>query len=259
MTPKLDRRQALATFGTVSLGALLAACGDDEPGSPTSTGVATEDGGTTTVEPRSKPSAATAKLFEDAPSCSLTPEETEGPYYFDADSIRGDIREDREGTKLRLAVRVRDAAGSEAIANAVVDFWHCDALGVYSGFEAASTGGAPGGGGGPTDDKTYLRGAQVTNSDGIVEFVTVYPGWYRGRTVHIHAKVHLDKKTVLTSQLYFDEKVTASVYKRRPYSQHSGRDTLNENDGIFDEQLLLKLTRDGDGWRGVMSFDVENT
>jgi protocatechuate 3,4-dioxygenase beta subunit len=130
---------------------------------------------------------------------------------------------------------------------------------VYSGFESASTGAAPGGGGGPTDDKTYLRGAQVTNSDGIVEFVTVYPGWYRGRTIHIHSKVHLDKKTVLTSQLYFDEKVTASVHKRRPYSQHSGRDTLNENDGTFDEQLLLKLTRDGDGWLGVMSFDVENT
>jgi protocatechuate 3,4-dioxygenase beta subunit len=141
----------------------------------------------------------------------------------------------------------------------VVDVWHCDALGSYSGFESASTGGAPGGpggGSGPTDDKTYLRGAQVTNSDGIVEFVTVYPGWYRGRTTHIHAKVHLDKQTVLTSQLYFDEKVTASVYERSPYSERSGRDTFNENDGIFDERLLLKLTR-GDGWLGVMSFDVE--
>jgi protocatechuate 3,4-dioxygenase beta subunit len=257
MTTKFDRRQALATFGTVSLGALLAACGDDESGTSTSTGVATEEGGTTAVEPQSKPSAATAKLFDDAPSCSVTPEETEGPYYFDADSIRGDIREDREGAKLRLAVRVRDAAACEPIANAVVDVWHCDALGSYSGFESGSTGGAPGGGSGPTDDKTYLRGAQATNSDGIAEFVTVYPGWYRGRTTHIHAKVHLDKQTVLTSQLYFDEKVTASVYKRIPYSERSGRDTFNETDGIFDERLLLKLTRDGDGWLGVMSFDVE--
>ena len=88
--------------------------------------------------------------------------------------------------------------------------WHCDAEGLYSGFESASMGGP--GGSGPTDDDTFLRGVQVTNAKGIVEFLTVYPGWYGGRSVHIHAKVHVDSATALTTQMYFDEDVTDAVY-----------------------------------------------
>jgi protocatechuate 3,4-dioxygenase beta subunit len=265
MTTKIDRRQALAVFGTVSLGGLLAACGGDGEGTSE---VTTTDGATSTVQSRTKGSAATAELFDESASCALTPEETEGPYYFDVDSIRSDVREDRKGTPLRLAIRVRDAKSCEPLENAVVDIWHCDALGIYSGFESASTGaggggsgssGAPGSAGsGPTDDETYLRGAQVTNAGGIVEFKTIYPGWYRGRTVHIHAKVHLDKRTVLTTQLFFDEKVTETVSERRPYSEQSGRDTFNDTDGIFDQKLLLTLSERGAGYLGVMTFDVES-
>jgi protocatechuate 3,4-dioxygenase beta subunit len=157
-------------------------------------------------------------------------------------------------TAARLAIRVRDADSCEPLKNAVVDLWHCDALGSYSGFEAASGGGP---GGGRTDDEKYLRGAQVTNSDGIVEFVTVYPAWYQGRTVHIHGKVHVDNQTALTTQFFFDDTVSERVYKGSPYSQHSGRDVLNDNDGIFDQSLLLDLSRDGDGYLGVMSLDVK--
>jgi protocatechuate 3,4-dioxygenase beta subunit len=126
---------------------------------------------------------------------------------------------------------------------------------VYSGFEAASTGGGPGGG--RTDDERYLRGAQVTNPDGIAEFVTVYPGAYRGRTVHIHAKVHVDNQTALTTQFYFDEDVTDRVYARAPYAEGSSHDTRNADDGIFDERLLLDLSRDGDGYVGAISLDVQ--
>jgi protocatechuate 3,4-dioxygenase beta subunit len=95
-------------------------------------------------------------------------------------------------------VRDRDA-GCEPIRNAVVYVWHCDAEGSYS-----ATG------------QTYLRGAQVTNADGIAEFTTIYPGWHAGRTVHVHAKVHLDRETVLTTQFYFADDVTARVFGRRP-------------------------------------------
>jgi protocatechuate 3,4-dioxygenase beta subunit len=257
MTKKMDRRQALAVLGSVSLGSVLAACGGG--GNDTSQ-VTTTDGATTTVQSKTETSAATAELFDKSASCSLTPQETEGPYYFDVDSIRSDIREDREGTLLRLALRVRDAKSCEPLENAVVDIWHCDALGIYSGYESASTGGAAGGPGGgasgPTDDE--IRGAQVTNADGIVEFKTVYPGWYRGRTVHIHAKVHLDKATVLTTQLFFDEKVTERVNARKPYSGDSGRDTFNDTDNIFDERLLLTLSKRGSGYLGVMTFDVQS-
>jgi protocatechuate 3,4-dioxygenase beta subunit len=126
----------------------------------------------------------------------------------------------------------------------VVDIWHCDAVGSYSGFE---------------EEGTFLRGTQVTDAVGVVEFTTVYPGWYRGRTVHIHAKVHLDKRTALTTQLYFDEQVTAAVYEREPYSADTGRDTFNDSDGIFDERTVLSLSREGSGYRGVISLDVERT
>ena len=248
MTYRVDRRQALATFGAVSLSGLLAACGDDGDGSNAGT---TTDGTTSTIEPKTSTPTSLSKLFDDAASCSVTPEETEGPYYFDVDSIRRDIREDREGVLLRLALRVRDARSCEPIENAVVDIWHCDALGSYSGFES----GGPGGG--RTGGETYLRGAQATNADGIVEFRTVYPGWYGGRTVHIHAKVHLDKQTVLTSQLFFDEQVNEAVYKRAPYSQRTGRETFNDTDGIFNEALLVSARKQDDGYLALMTFDVQ--
>ena len=259
MNRSFNRRGALAAFGSVSLGALIAACGGGSDGDSTTdvstTDVSTTDGGTTTVEPKTRTGASTAELFDDSSSCTLTVEETEGPYYFDADAIRSDIREDREGTTLRLVLRIRDAESCQPIPNAVVDVWHCDASGVYSGFEAASTG-APAGGSGPTDEERYLRGAQVTDRDGIVEFITIYPGWYTGRTVHIHAKVHTDTTTMLTTQLYFDEDVTATVYEQEPYTSDSGRDTFNDSDGIFDDVLLLSLSQEGDGYLGTQSFDV---
>jgi protocatechuate 3,4-dioxygenase beta subunit len=146
---------------------------------------------------------------------------------------------------LRLALRVRDAGSCEPIDNAVVDIWHCDALGSYSGVDS--------------DRRTYLRGAQVTNGDGIVELKTIYPGWYPGRTTHIHAKVHLDRRTVLTTQLFFDDAFTRTVYEQRPYSDDPGRDTFNADDGIFDDRLVLTLARVQGGVRGVMTFDVQRT
>lgn len=260
LSHRFDRRRALVALGTVSLGGLLAACGGDED---TTGSVTTTEGETSTVAPKTTPSSSTAELFDDAATCRVTPELTEGPYYFDVDSIRSDITEDREGTALRLALRVRDAESCEPIENAVVDIWHCDASGLYSGYESASqgSGGAPpgGGGSGRSDDKTYLRGAQVTNSEGTVEFKTVYPGWYRGRTVHIHAKVHVDSKTVLTSQLFTNREFDEKVYAAKPYSEDTGRDTFNDTDSIFEEGLELTLSDDGDGVLGVMTFDVEKS
>jgi protocatechuate 3,4-dioxygenase beta subunit len=112
----------------------------------------------------------------------LTRELTEGPYYFDVDSIRSDIREDRPGTTLRLGILVQDSETCAPIPDAVLDVWHCDAEGSYSRVRVGvpsvrrAAGGGPGGNSGPTDDETYLRGAHVTNAEGVVEFVTIYPG-----------------------------------------------------------------------------------
>ena len=163
---------------------------------------------------------------------------TEGPFYFDADKIRSDIRDGREGTTLRLALRVRDSS-CEPLANAVVDLWHCDAGGSYS-----------------EQGDPFLRGAQVTNQDGIAEFTTIYPGWYQGRTVHIHAKVHLDSSTALTTQLFFDDAVTDRVFAAGAYGSRGERDVRNDSDGIFDQALVLDLSEASDGYLGTISFDV---
>jgi protocatechuate 3,4-dioxygenase beta subunit len=219
----ISRRQALAGLGSISVGALIAACSDDDDSSARET-----------TRSETQPSR-----FDDAAACRQTAEETEGPFYFDVDKIRSDIREDREGVTLRLGVRVRDAAECKPVANAVVDVWHCDAEGSYS---------EPG--------ESYCRGAQVSNRDGIVEFTTVYPGWYPGRTVHIHGKVHLDKRTVLTTQFYFDDKVSASVFVDDPYPGESNRDGFNDSDGLYSKDLELTLSKERDGYRGLITLDV---
>jgi protocatechuate 3,4-dioxygenase beta subunit len=238
----LSRRDALTALGTVSLGALLAACSRD--GSPAT--VTTAAGTTATVQPST--SGSSGDLFDGAATCTLTLEQTEGPFYFDVDSIRSDIREDREGTPLALALRAEDTEGCVPIPDAVVEIWHCDAAGAYSGFESGTMGA------GRTDDETYLRGAQVTDAEGVVRFTSIYPGWYPGRTAHIHVKVHVTGASTLTSQLYFDDTVSDDVYAAAPYP--SGRDTTNATDGIFDASTVLTLRTQDEGYLGVMTIGV---
>ncbi len=217
----------MTALGSVSLATLLAACTRDEVATSSST-------------------------FDGAATCTLALEQTEGPFYFDVDQVRSDIREDREGTTLRLAMRVQEAAACTPIADSIVEIWHCDAAGLYSGFESASQG--AGGGVSPSDTETYLRGAQVTNAEGLVEFTTIYPGWYPGRTPHVHFKVHVDNASSLTSQLYFDDALSDAVYEDPPYEP--GRDASNDDDGIFDPSLVMTLSADGDGYRGLMTVGV---
>ena len=246
MANSISRRRALTTIGgAVGLGTLLAACsGDDDRTDASTPNSETSATTTPTTDVPTTASATTNELFDEAASCTLTAEQTEGPFYVDVDSIRSDIREDREGSPLRLAVRVLDAACAP-VSNAVVDIWHCDAQGDYSAFEQ-------GGGAGTT----FLRGAQVTNNEGAVEFTTVYPGAYQGRTVHIHAKVHLDNTTALTTQLYFDDDFTDAVFARAGYPAAGQSRMTNADDTIFDASLLLTLSQDGDGTLAVMTCNV---
>jgi protocatechuate 3,4-dioxygenase beta subunit len=234
---RVSRRQALAGFGSVSLAALLAACSDDDgsAGDATSARTATQES-----DPAPSSAGDLASRFDDAAHCRRTAEETAGPFYFEVDRVRSDIREGHDGAPLRLGVRVRDLAqGCDPIPNAVVDVWHCDATGSYS---------EPG--------ETYLRGLQVTNSDGIAEFTTIYPGWYPGRTVHIHAKVHLDKRTVLTTQFYFDDDFTDRVFSLEPYASDTGRDAFNDSDPLYERDLELSLSKEGDAYLGLITLDV---
>lgn len=236
----ISRRQALAALGTVGASALIGGCGADESGNGAAQ-VTTQEGARTTVPART-PSAELAALFDESPACRVTPEQTEGPFYFDVDRIRSDIREDRAGTPLEVALRVRDAR-CEPVADAIVELWQADAGGVYSGFESG-------------EGDTFLRGAQVTNEDGVVRFQTIYPGWYPGRSPHIHARVIVDNERALTTQLYFDDRASATVFERDEYSGRSGEPTTNDADFIFVADLEMALRERDQGYLGLLTLDL---
>ena len=139
------------------------------------------------VEATDSASAGPTAVASGLVSCVLAPEQTEGPYYLPGDRLRKNITEGKPGVPLTLKLSVVDVQTCKPIKGAAVDIWHCDALGTY----AAQT------------NATFLRGIQKTDAKGMATFVTVYPGWYQGRTVHIHVKVALGGNVVHTGQLYF--------------------------------------------------------
>ena len=197
---------------------------------------------------------------EPALSCVASPEQTEGPYFVDERLNRSDIRADpadgsaRDGVPLTLRLVISSVAGGRcaALAGATVDLWHCDAAGVYSdardpGFN--------------TVGKKFLRGYQVTDADGGVRFTTVYPGWYAGRTVHMHFKVRgpagARRGYDFTSQLDFDDALTDRVYARSPYARRGRRTVRNGGDGIFRDggnRMILPVVESDAGC--AASFNV---
>jgi protocatechuate 3,4-dioxygenase beta subunit len=196
------------------------------------------------------------------PACVVRPEQTEGPYFIDERLNRSDIRSEpsessvKPGLPLRLAFHVSRIEGASCIpfSGAIVDVWHCDALGVYSDVRDTNVGFDTGG-------KKFLRGYQVTNTNGIAEFLTIYPGWYEGRAVHIHFKIRSDsssrRRLEFNSQLYFDESVTDQVHKQPPYNGKGYRTTTNDKDFIFRQggkQLIPRLTKDAQGYAG--NFEI---
>jgi protocatechuate 3,4-dioxygenase beta subunit len=252
----LSRRQALGLLAGLGAGAVAVACG----GGSSSKGVSS-NASTTTSAGTSGTTAATGTA-----ACVLTPEVTEGPYYLDLDQVRSDITEGKDGTPLDLEIAVVDATGCTPIKDAAVDMWHCDAEGVYSGFSQASAGdpggGGPGGSQSPTDNLTFLRGTQVTDANGLGKFRTIYPGWYRGRAVHIHMKVHVGESVVHTGQLFFDDVLTDQVYQRAPYSSHGTRDVRNAADNIYRSagaaSAVLAMTPSDDGYTGQITVGVRS-
>lgn len=194
------------------------------------------------------------------PACIVTPEQTEGPYFVDEKLNRSDIRSDpsngtvRAGVPLELRLRVVQVSGNSCtpLPGAIVDIWHCDAQGVYSDVQDRSL---------DIRSQQFLRGYQVTDEQGIAQFTAIYPGWYPGRTVHIHFKVRTnsvaDQGYEFTSQLYFDDATTDRVHAQAPYSTRGQRSQKNTEDGIFQqggEQLLLALKPSGQGYTGT--FDI---
>jgi protocatechuate 3,4-dioxygenase beta subunit len=192
---------------------------------------------------------AAAAAEQTSASCTLSRELTEGPYWIDTDLTRRDITEGRPGVPLRLVLTVQDASTCRALPGADVEIWHADAAGEYSGFD---------GGGGAQTATRYLRGHQKAGAKGRVVFDTIYPGWYRGRTPHIHLKVHVAGDEVHTGQLFFRDSVSAAVYATRHYRSRGEAETSNAEDTIYEaaSRLALRRRRAG-GYLGRMALNVE--
>jgi protocatechuate 3,4-dioxygenase beta subunit len=163
----------------------------------------------------------------------LTPAQTEGPFFTATGLMRSDIREGKPGASLGLNLRVVEAGSCAPLASALVEVWHADAAGAYSAFDVAAGNSANAAG------QTFLRGYQRTDAEGRVEFLTIYPGWYPGRTPHIHVMVLTEARRLLTTQLYFPEAVTDAVYALPPYAARGPRSTTNATDGIGGVAALL--------------------
>jgi protocatechuate 3,4-dioxygenase beta subunit len=191
--------------------------------------------------------AGPAAVASGAVSCVLTPEQTEGPYYIPGELVRRNITEGRPGTLLTLRTVVVDASTCRPIKNAAVDVWHADAGGVYSGFGAGA------------GNRTFMRGIQRTSAKGLAQFRSVYPGWYPGRTVHIHVKVHIRGNVVHTGQLYFPDGVTDIAYRNAPYASRPNRPTRNVDDAIYrngGRKSLLKVRRTAGGYVAAITMGV---
>jgi len=183
-------------------------------------------------------------------ACLLTPQATEGPFYFDPKLERSDIRGGKPGVPVRLVVGVQ-GIDCRPLKGARVDVWHCDAEGTYSGYDSGQQKDAKG--------ETFLRGHQPTNDAGEAAFSTIYPGWYPGRTPHIHLKVILASNEVLTSQLYFPDELSDRIYRSAPYLK-AGTRMNNGNDGIARGQGasgLASVSPEGSGYLAKLTVGVD--
>src|SRR5262245_11988748 len=224
--PRLTRRRSLLGFGGLVAGGLAVA-------------------GWEALAP---PGGGPAGVASGAVSCVLAPEQTEGPFYIPNERVRRDITEGKPGAPLALSLSVVDASSCRPVRNASVDIWHADASGAYSGFGAGS------------GNRTFLRGVQRTDARGVARFTTIYPGWYPGRAVHIHVKVHVAGDVVHTGQLYFSDALTDAVFKRSPYSRRGARQVRNPDDAIYrngGKRSTLAVRQSGSRYLGSITMGVQ--
>lgn len=220
--PLVGRRDLMTGLGMAALAPLLA-CGRNPQGAAT---------------------AAPGQLIAGR-ACPLIPRQTEGPFYFDPRLVRRDIREGRPGARLGLRLQVVGAGDCAPLLRSRVDIWHCDAAGVYSGYESERSAG-----------ETWLRGTQFADARGIVSFETLFPGWYPGRATHIHCRVSTPAGREVTSQIYFPDEASDRIYAQGSYRSRGGQRLLNGDDGLFrqagESAPIAQLARSAAGLEGAV-------
>ena len=235
--------------------------------------------------------------FSRAAECLLTSTQIDGPYHIQDAEDRRDVRSGKPGVDLVLRMRIVDAEGCEGISGVRTEIWSCDALGNYSGHPDVDPNVPPGRGGGsgrptggpgrpaggsgrpggppagfargghrePTGPKRFLRGSQMANDQGEAEFLTIYPGWYNPRAVHVHVKVHLGGTELLTTQLYFPDDLTDSIHQTEAYAPRYPTPFPNAKDRVKfwttggDEPtgVYPTMTTDGKTQVGTLTIGVK--
>lgn len=210
---------------------------------------------------------ATCSFTTSSVTLQGTPQQTEGPYFVEDMPNRSDIRSDtsngsvEQGIPLRLVIHVYGVNDGSCVPlkGAKLDIWHANSQGIYSGVKDMGTA-----------ENNFLRGYQVTDNNGTVEFTTIYPGWYEGRAIHIHDKVRIfngqEKELEWTAQLYFNNSINEQVHEQTPYNSHGPVKTTNEQDMIYTgasadgliqknsgEQLMVNLTKQGASYLGTFN------
>jgi len=239
--------------------------------------------------------------FARAAECVLTSTQVEGPYYIREADDRRDLRSGKPGVDLILRFKVLDTANCEPIGGVVSEIWSCDAHGIYSGHpevdpdtglgpgfrgggrrgrgsgEGGGGRGRPGGpprgsggrGGGPphrepTGPLRFLRGSQTTNPQGEAEFLTVYPGWYTPRAIHVHLKVHLGGNELLTTQLFFPDELTDTIHQTDAYRERYPTPIPNSKDrgvaaGSQPTGAYPTMTTEGKTQVGALTIGVKRS
>lgn len=251
-TPRAwNRRQILSALGLTGA-ALVTACsngGSSGNSGAESTGSSSSSGGSSSSSGTSSSSGSSSGGTPG--TCTLIPEETEGPYPLTAvlsnsAMVRAEITEGKTGVPLTLVLNLVDVNSDCApITNASVYVWHCDKDGVYSGYSQP---------GADTRGETFCRGIQDVDEEGVVMFETIYPGWYTGRITHIHFQVFLfsSPTATATSQIAFPEEITQAVYASALYAEHGQNTSVDgfSSDGIFRDGVTYQLAE--------VTGDVEN-
>ncbi|WP_425473161.1 intradiol ring-cleavage dioxygenase [Streptomyces montanus] len=252
----VQRRRVLIGGGTIAVAGGLAAAGlaAAEP---------------TTQKKQTKASTSTSTSATSS-VCVLNAEVTEGPYSLEGALVREDIREDKEGFEVQYTFTVVDVANDCApLADALVEIWHCDHLGEYSGFVG-------GNGHEEEDNGKFLRGGQMTDENGQCSITSIWPGHYVSRAVHVHMRVHTDVtltddsytggEIIHTGQLFFDPDINEEIQATSPYSANTTRETALADDSIYDDggasSGLLTLTALGssvsDGYKATLTVGVDS-
>ncbi|MDX6284778.1 MAG: hypothetical protein QOG53_263 [Frankiales bacterium] len=238
MTEHVTRRTALLALGGLGV---LVACGGKR-----STTNATPAATTST----SATSSGTATASPQRVSCILTPEATEGPFYVAGAPTRRNVTEGQAGTPLALSIVVLDATTCQPIKSADVEIWHANASGEYSGVQNQT-------------GSDWLRGHQIADANGLVTFATIYPGWYQGRTTHVHVMVHVGGSTVHTGQLFFEDATNAAVFAQGAYASRGQASDTNAGDSIYGQAggatAIVPVTKSGSGYAGRINIGVRTT